>query len=308
LAALDSLSPINRSKADQSARSAIVDKHPEWVKEALDQATPQSMNIGLRTKGGRFPLSGIADRAAFIQLLDKAPLNSVDEKLTAYNAGNTAFYRIKVVERAPSKEVLTFAEASRDGTLDEMLEEQVGIDQMLTPLLTAVKNDYLSNSNTKANPDQLTNDRLASLRFYRYMRQSLATLQKDSAQAEKLVRQNPSADLKEQWKLVKSTEDLTRGEDDGSLNMNELLKLQPNTWSTLHTPFNGDINFFFALKKGSEEDTEVMQEQINRARWLLSNDAQQRLMTVLLQTIRAKKAISFEYLTPKEPVIEKEGA
>jgi GcvH upstream region-like protein len=305
LAALDTLSPINRSKADQAARSAIVDKHPEWVKEALDQATPQTMNIGLRTKGGRFPLSGIADREAFIRLLDKAPLNQLDEKLAAYNAGNAAFYRITVVERAPAKEVLTFAEASRDGTLDEMLEEQVGIDQLLTPLLNAIKADYLSD-NAKANPDQLTNDRLASLRFYRTMRQNQAALKKDPAQADKLVRKTPTADLKEQWKLVQTTEDLTRGEDDGSLNMNELLKMQPGTWSSVHTPLNGDMNFFYAVKKGSEGDAEVMHEQISRARWLLSNDAQRRLMLALLQTIQAKKAISFDYLAPKEPVIEKE--
>lgn len=346
LTALDQLDPISRAKVDQFARTSIVDAHPEWIKNALEIAQKNTAHVGLRTKGGKFPFPGIEDRAAFIKLLDQAPLNTQDEKLAVLKAGNQGWYSMKVIERAPSKEILTFAEAEADGTLDELVDQQLDVnyvkvrgnnpekfqnpdkswkpiaevknqvaEQVFAPVLKALKADYIANAGDKSNTDKLTNDKLANSRFYKYMRDSKATLQKDPSKGDALVRKAPAvgeenkrAPLADQWKLAKEETDVTRGTNDDSLMIEDLLKLQPNTWSNVHVPANGDINFFFVEKRGVKEDMEALKEQINGARWLLSNDAQHTLMFQLLKIIQDKKAITFDYLTPLEPTMEKESA
>ncbi len=309
LAALDSLDAVSRSKADQYARSQIVEDHPDWIKEALVTAPPTISTMGLRSKGGAFPFLGIEDREALIKALNQAPLNEQDPKLAVWKAGNKGYYQIRVLDRSPSKKVLTFAEAKQDGTLDELIKDVT--EDQFKGILEAIKKDYVS-VNKEENKDKLTNDKLASLRFYKYMRENLAKLQKDPSQEKDIVLQNrdedePRTDLKDQWKLEKKETELTRGEDNGAFDVSALLKLKPENWSNVHTPLNGDLNFFYVLKEGVKKAPEALTEQVERARWIISNDAKQRLMLQLLQEIQAKKAISFDYLTPSQPTIESEG-
>lgn len=349
LAALDTLNSVSRAKVDQFARSSIVDEHPEWIKEALDKSEIQASTVGLRAKGGKFPFSGIEDRAGFIKLLDQAPINAQDDKLAAYKAGSQGYFRVKVLEKSPGKEVLTFAEANSDGTLNEIVDGQLDVAYVkvrsqnpekfqnpdkswkplsevknlvaeveLAKLLKAIRADYAANigSDEKADADKLTTDKLATLRFYKYMRESKNAMEKDPSKADVIVRkasqvgdENKRAPLADQWKLAREEEtQVTRGSEDDALNLDELLKLQQKGWSSVYAPVNGDVNFFYAVKRGVKEDPEALAEQINGARWLLSNDAQHTLMYQLLKVIGEKKAITFDYLTPNEPTMEQEQA
>lgn len=335
LNALDTLDSVSRAKIDQMARSAIVDAHPEWIGEALDQAEPQKLTLGLREKGGDFPFQGVSDRSAFLALLDQAPLQTLDPKLTTYPAENLGFYRIRVLERAPEREILTFAEAGRDGTLDELLNQQLEVayvkmrstspdkfqnpdkswrpladvrdqvaEEQFVSVLNALRNYYAQiESGAK---DKITSDRLAQVRLLPYVRSVLDQIQKDPTKAEENIRESSTpVALATQWQLLKSNTELTRGKDkNGDMRIDELLKMKQKTWSTVHTPANGDINFFYALKKGVKQDSAALAEQIADARALLSNDAQQMLMADLLRLFHAKKAISFDYLKPTEPSVE----
>jgi hypothetical protein len=76
---LDSLEAMTRAKVDLFAKQEIVKAHPEWTEQALNEAQPQKMVVGLRTQGGKMPFAGLdqkEQRQAFMKLLDQAPLGT----------------------------------------------------------------------------------------------------------------------------------------------------------------------------------------------------------------------------------------
>ena len=139
-AALESLDPTTRSRVDEFTRSAIVDQHPEWVTQALESAKKDNIVLNIRLNGGSFPIRGVTDRQAFVALLDSAPLGiggnatPVQEKLNRYSADGQYFYSITVLDRSPNWEVLTFAEAASDDTLNKKVLAQ------LEPFYVKVRN------------------------------------------------------------------------------------------------------------------------------------------------------------------------
>lgn len=136
-AALDALDDKTRGRIDAFARSAIVDAHPEWVQQALSTATPMTVPVGLREKGGNPLFVGLTDPKSLIQLLDAAPLVKDDaaalkpaakaaaDKLAEFTADKVNYYRIAVIDRAAQAEVLTFAEADQEGVLAKLVEKQL---------------------------------------------------------------------------------------------------------------------------------------------------------------------------------------
>jgi len=130
-ALLDQISPQIRSNVDEKAKAAIVEAHPEWRSEALDKAQEKRVRLSFRARGGAFPFEGITDRPAFLQaLLD-------EEGLSSYTQDNDHVYRIEVVEKSDSEQIVSFPDALEDGTLDSLL------DRLLEPTYARVKDDYI---------------------------------------------------------------------------------------------------------------------------------------------------------------------
>lgn len=223
-AALDSLDAVTRAKVDAFARESIVDSHPEWLQKSLDEATPHKKVIGLRTQGGKTPFVGLekkAKRVELIDILDKAALNAAPEAgsaLYSYTPDNQHYYRVKVLERSPQVDVLTFAEANGDGTLDQLKDrlltkhyesirekdallyqnadkswkaynevKDLVADSYFDKAIQALKKDYQA---IEKNADSKTvgKDRAASLRFYTYLKKAHTAIQKDAKEIDALVR------------------------------------------------------------------------------------------------------------------------
>ena len=130
LAALNSADEKVRSKIDHFARMKMVEEQPTKVKFALETASAQTAFVGLKLKGSALPMPGIKESPELIALLENAALkgdtpNPANERLNFYSTGGDHFYRIQVLQRNPSKKVLTFAEASTDGTLDRLLDKKL---------------------------------------------------------------------------------------------------------------------------------------------------------------------------------------
>ena len=134
-AALDSLDSKTRGRVDAFARAAIVDSHPEWLDQALADAAPVKLVVGLQEKGENTFFSGLKDSKALTSLLDVAPLaknkdgtaaskNSTD-KLAKYTVDNQVYYRINVIDRAAQSEIMTFAEADQKGVLSKLVDKQL---------------------------------------------------------------------------------------------------------------------------------------------------------------------------------------
>jgi GcvH upstream region-like protein len=128
--ALDSLDDGVRARVDQYARSKIVDAHPEWLKEALETAEGKVRLIGLSAKGGVTPFAGLKDREPLLALLNQASLqeaepNEAAQKLQSFTADNQMYYKIKVLDRDTTEEILTFAEANQNGVIDPLLNKDL---------------------------------------------------------------------------------------------------------------------------------------------------------------------------------------
>jgi len=137
-AALDALDDKTRSKVDTFARAAIVDEHPEWLENALQESQVTRKVVSLHAKGGSPEFVGLQNGKDLMALLDVAPLvteentaagkpvvKETSDKLAHFSADGTIYYRITVIDRSSKPEVLSFEEASQQGVLEQLLDTKL---------------------------------------------------------------------------------------------------------------------------------------------------------------------------------------
>jgi len=349
-AALDSLDEKTRMRVDAYARSAIVEAHPEWLQEALANAQPMKVPVGLHEKGGNSIFAGLTDGKDLMQLLDAAPLakesasnqkpatKAAAEKLANYSADNTVYYRIAVIERASQPEVLTFAEADQTGVLSKLVDKQLETyystvreetpatfqkddkswkafadvrdtvaDKYYDKLLKTIRTSYAAAIAPEKAPEEMIPDYASTLRLYSYMHEAKAKLQKDPALIISSTREidtakrdgaapSAPATLADQWKLERAPYQISRSGANAMLNATDAFNLATGEWTKVNASSNGDMNFFRLQKKGSGATEQALTSSVSQMRNLLSDDAQQRLMFQILEQIKAKGAISLEYM------------
>lgn len=351
---LDNLDDKTRLSVDNFARAAIVDEHAEWLDKALQEATSKREVVGLHAKGGNRAIAGLENGADLIQLLDKAPLASEDaaalapaakeasDKLSRYSADKKTYYRISVIDRSPQAEVLTFADADKQGALDKLLDgkleayylkirdgspkdfqrddkswkslaevRDVVADRYFEKVLKGIRSAYTSAVPADKAPQTMIGDYAATLRFFPYVRNAKEKLQKNPEQMAVLTKEPAAVEvekealvarpkLTEQWKLERQPYKVVRSSAEQLLDKTELFALADGSWTTVNTPANGDVNFFHLANKVSTENKAqsngMAQTSAAKVKELLSEDAQQQLMAHYLQQIKAKKAISLNYL------------
>jgi len=319
-AALDSLEDSVRGQVDRYSREALVQEHPEWLKEALDKARERTLPVGLSSKETNSVFAGLENGDELIVKLDNAPLKSDPAAAPLiFTADDRHYYRIFVIDRAPNEEILTFSEASRAGILDDMVDRDLKVhyikirdsntaayqnadqtwksleqveDQVAenkyAKVLKAIEADYVkrADSSESDQKSKMSPDALASLRLYAYMNQAKENLQKDAQTT------SPVA----QWELVKEEKVLdrtSRGVDQ------EMFALGADKWSKVDTLPNGDLSFFYVKQVGGKADDVIntaLVKKVEAAHQLLSDEAQRHYMGSLLGEIKVKGAISLAYM------------
>lgn len=307
-AILDKMKEPVRVRVDAFARDSIVSSHPEWLEKALQDAEPSRMTVTLNLKGGSNPFVGLKEPASLIDLLDKAKIGEQSDTLSKYSADGQNFYRIVVLDRTPS-EISTFAEAVEAGTLENLPKKDNA------PIFKAIYDDYAAAIAPEKAPSQLIEDVSASLRFYHYMRDAEAKLKKNpesdlvrtKEEAKETAHLAPREPLANQWRLEKSDRREERSGEEGDVDLQDAFAMAPGTWSRVYTPVNGDLYFFQLKNSGSDASVASLDQLVQNVHRLLSNEAQQQLMQQLLAEIKTKKAISLDFMTPKEKEAEEEG-
>lgn len=222
---LEDLDPNTRSRVDAFAKNAIIQAHPEWIKQALADAQPKKMVARIRTEGKKVPFEGLdtkQKREAFMKLLDEAPLGEepkAESPLFAYSADQQSYYRIRLLDRSKEPEILTFAEANEDDTLDHLrdkvLEKYYLANRDKKPKVYQEENnewkpfksvrelvaeDYFGKLWEKIEPikqalaqddpvyKSMGKDQLAALSFYPRLKQIKEEIEKDPAKAEQYIR------------------------------------------------------------------------------------------------------------------------
>jgi|688.fasta_scaffold20110_6 GcvH upstream region-like protein len=344
VATLDSLNDKTRSNVDAFARKEIVESHPEWLKKALQDAEMRQMTVGVKLKGGAAPLAGVENREQLIELLDAAKLGEQSPNLEYFTGDQQNYYRIQVVDRIPEKEILTFAEAQKEGVLEPLLAKKLEAyylqirdshpkqfqndnkswrpfsdiqdevaDLYFANLLQAIQTDYAAALAPEPAPKQLIHEMSAALRLYKYARDVLAQIKKNPAAESQFVQQSAKeanallaakTSLAEQWRFDKSAFHAERSNQGKELDMAVGFEMQPGNWSNVQTSANGDLFFFELEKKGTDATPAALDTRIDKARTLLSDDAQRVLMEQLLREMKDKKAISLDYLSQGSEMTE----
>lgn len=307
---LDKLDEALRLKVDQYARSQIIEEHPEWLIAALEKASAQHLTLDFRLKGGHFPLEGVEDRKTFISHLQKAPLAS-------YTQDQENFYRINVLQASSQDEILSFAEVSRDGTLDELLDQRleeaypevrkkdpvafqktdgewknyievrdlVGA-QVYSDLLRAIER-----KSPVAKDSDASMDFYPKYRLYAYMQEAKVALQKNAQDPQwiKETKQNGDA-LSNQWLLTREKLDVKRS---SSLffDQENLFSLSEGSWSPLFHEKQGGL--IFGRIAEAKKEVKDVSGKIAEGKQLLANDARRHLMKQMLASFKEKQAIHF---------------
>lgn len=333
-AALEALDGRTRERVDTFARSAIIDSHPELIANALKEAKPTQKLVGLTEAKGPTPFAGVTSAKKLMELLDAA---SIGTTLAPYTGDNNTYFAFTVVERAPQAEVLTFAQANRNGTLDKILDAQLEeyygkirdafpadfqaadkswkpfadvkdtvADKYFDRTLKGLRKAYADAIAPEKPQETLINDLAATYRLYPYVHNvqqqisknpSLsATLAKEASEEPKPETMKESAPLNDQWKLEKSETNLTKSHGNIGNNKDQLFALKGGEFSAVNTPANGDINFILVKERGNQTSTLTQAATAMQSHRLLAEGAQLKLMQQLLQEMKAKKAISLEYL------------
>ncbi len=340
-AALDALDEKTRDRLDAQARSAIVESHPEWIDQALKSAEKKKLITGIQLKGGSSLFSGVENRDQLIQKLDQAPLaQDPSGELAHYSGDQKMYYWVKVLDRDPKLEVLTFAEATDNGTLDQLLDKQLEAyyqqirdvypkefqnedgswrpyadvkddvaDHYFTKILNAIRAEYTASSESKLEQSQLNGDQSAPVRFYSHVKKIEADLEKKSAGAAAWINDPLQAQAGEDKLPVRESltvqwkliKDAYRTDRaDETASTKDAFDMAENAWSKVYTPPNGDLYFFQIKGKDSSGEAPAIAEQTMQAYRMLSNDAQRVLAERLLQKMQEKGALSVDYLNQQQ--------
>lgn len=261
---LDSLDAKRRVALDMLARAAIVNDHPEWIQDVLNQTSMKEKRLFLRGKHLVSPLEGIKDVPALVAQLEKE-----DTDVFYYTQDQETFYKIQIKEKG-EKELFSFADAKKESAIDT-----TGFD--CKSLVKALYKDALDIGMTKSDiPEDQLADAMAPYRFVRHLRQK--------------------RDLDGLWTSVKKVDTLMRFASH-FIPFNEVIALGVSSASKVSvSPKEGAYYYRFLEKK---VDGSIPMDKMIKAQELLSGEAKTHFMRSLLKQMEEKSAVFF---TPQEVI------
>ncbi|MBA3603535.1 MAG: hypothetical protein H0W50_07840 [Parachlamydiaceae bacterium] len=338
-AAIDSLNEKTRAKVDSFARSQILETHPEWIVTALEKGTSTRTTVKLPLSGtAGDSLVGVKDTKGLITLLDEASINgqedtnqeqaNADQKLAHFSPDQLNYYKIRVVERLANEEILTFAEANRQGILDKLLDSELQAHYLqireeqaflksdksskeFADVKDIVADSYFSEllkaiQAKEGHGKILTGTLAAPLRLKAHVTAlknkvqtspsgALDDIKTKDAESSKdvLIAAKPLID---QWKLEKEFFKIDRSNKNSLVDSSEAFALDTKGWSSITQSPNGAISFYQKLENKDEGDTALVSKKEQQAHEILSNEIQRTLATQLIAQYKDQQAISVDYL------------
>lgn len=224
--AINALDQPAKSKVDAFARSQIVENHPEWLKDALTKAPAVKQEVAISLRDGTTPFAGLKDNKTMIKFLDEAAEGNEEalSRLQQFSADEINYYRIVVLQKPETAEILTFAEASERKLLDPLTETALKGYYVMTReknpekyklstgewksfeearpeiaadyfaiVLKNIKDDAIS-AGLISKDMPLSEDQAANLRLYKYMRMQRSEAEKDPNSLQAHVKENQIKD------------------------------------------------------------------------------------------------------------------
>lgn len=327
-AILEKMDQKVRSRVDTFSRNKMIDEHPEWLEDALKKEGMKDEEAALRDLGGKTPFTGIKNNGEFMRILDSVPLGSQSPALSQYNQDGVNFYRIIVDARNDAPQLLTFKEASADGTLTALLDkaleatylrvrgqnpqnfvkdngewkdlaevkDQVG-EIHFQDLFRRLDNEKVSAEKEMprfCNWQDKESSRIA-LFFLPYMQEVYGLIQKSPEKSAEFVVEKGKVDessVTDQWKLVRAKERLIRRDVPEFASTLEAFSMKPGQLSHLgFLPKEGPL-FFKFIEKGTVTSSDGLRQKVYEAKRELGNELQQTLCSNNVNQMVQKKAFN----------------
>ncbi len=334
IAALSQLDEKVRGKIDQFARQKMVEQQPEKIQQALDLASTETSFIGLKLRGTLFPIPGLKETPELIALLENASLkeevpNVASEKLNFYSTGGEYFYRIQVLQRNQSKKILTFAEASTDGTLDRLLDrkleeaypemrkkdvkyfqlssgewkpfkevkDQVG-RYLFADLLKSIEESYRTYYGFLPGKEgELPLNFYSNARLFSFMQEAQKALKTNPTHSAWLKTEGTEESLSSQW-LLERREKMIERCTEVSFSKEGLFTMESGEWSSVKMGERGALAFYVVQEKGFSQSAPL--QNVEQGHQILSFDTKRDMMLQILEKIHQKKAIDISSMIAEE--------
>lgn len=293
---LDSLDPNLRIKIDRLARSLLIDQHPEWIEEALQNVQPERVSVAIRSRGSVAPFNEIEETAALRKFLDAAPIG-VPAPL--FTPDEQTYYQITVWGKPAAKEVMTLKEAMEGNWIGQLVDRKL---EAAYPEIRKKDPDNYKRENGSWKPFAEVRDLVGAYVYSDYLK-SLANRSLNQFATERLVGLMEGArksiesqgatspyltitgePLVDQWKLLSQVKEIKRSETT-PLSKTEMFTAADGKWSSVVVPQSGDLAFFKLVKRESASITE--QDRLALGQRLLGTDAKRLLMLKILEEIDA---------------------
>lgn len=307
--ALDQLDPSILSSVDQAARLEMVRQNKDLITQVLQQRPMQTTTLAVRKKQlTQGPYSSLLSSKEFIDFLENAPLGSIEEH---YIADTNTYYRVELVRREEQKELVSFEEASQDGTLDFILDRQLEeaypnvrkgrgtlflqangnfkpfseVKEQIArivyePLLLAIEQEYVKVfDELPGTSKELPSSFYCKYRLYGFM-------QEIKQQLEKGIEVN----LPKQWELTSTRSRISRSQK-LDFPTDNWIDIHPNQWSEISMGSSGSLAFAKVCSKENVKDLPL--EKIEQGFEFLSLDTCRDVMRHLLQKVVEGNCIVF---------------
>ncbi len=285
-----------RKKVDHLARESLLNTHPEWIEAALESRPLEPCIVEIKSKGSSAPFSDIEETLDLRETLQELDVGNIFHFIPH---NKKSYYRIKIVQKPETKEVMTLQKALDSGVLTTLLDEKLesslsdarkkdsalyrgesgawkSFKEVKDHVGAYVYADLLQN----LSDTQLTFDEYAAKRFEGIMESAKGSIQKES-HASKFLNKTGNT-LADQWTLSMRRQEIKRS-DTTDLPKIEMFTKTEGSWSSIATPRGGNVAFFRLLER-TASDLKV-HEQVSEGQKLIGRDVKRHRIQQLIHDV-----------------------
>lgn len=306
---LSQLDPSQRTKVDLYSRRLLIEKHPEWVKEALDAAPGKDTQLTL--SAGAIHLAHVKDPARLGSLFQKiltTPELALTE-LQQFESGDAVF-RFENIEKISDPSIKTFKEAIADGSLARLVDKNLAskFPKLKAKLpvekadkgLEEVKEDIavllLKDLKIAIDRENIDEGSFVSQRMAVLASRARDDLMKNP-QAPRWIKQDEDTALTSQFKLECVEKQVSRSAEE-VWKSKELFDLAPQQWTPVHLASDGGVVFTYL--KNRQITNEPVLEKLKLGKEKIGADIQCLLAEKIFARMQEKRAIIIPLQTETE--------
>ncbi len=334
---LDSLDLETRARIDQYSRLCIVNEHPEWISEELQEAPIKEEKVFVRKGCILENLPGIHDMQKFLLALD-----SSQNELQKYTQDFRHYYKIEILDRSKPEEIVSFSKAFHDKTLtqlhDKLLQEAyIRIRSLHPQKFLDEKGEWISFESAKDSVssiyfadfydalDKLIEDVKSKLpkftdwtskeksrqavRMFPYMEYIQNDIVCYPDRLPSFLQPESTSEnvdpMQDQWKLERRQIEVVRGNDENSIPFATCEKVEEGNTSNIFDFPEYGLSFFKVIAKGVQDNEDLLRSKVSEEKQILAKEALYQLANHIFEEIQAKNALPFTKQMKEEEHTEK---